>query len=209
MPWLARFTRKSFVTFAVWLVLRNVRQLQILCAVFRNEIPSAPASPSPSSKSKYCAVRSASSGMTLMSRRVSGFMVVIHIISGSFSPRPLERWMVIFLPSNLLENLRLLLLVVGKPGLVLAGDLKQRRLRDIHISLPDQRRAQPVEHGQDQRPDLKAVHVGIGTDDHLVPAQTAPGRRTTAPLPCLPCTSTPQPKTFIRSVMMSLLKILS
>ena len=42
----------------------------------------------------------ASSGMTLMSRRVSGFMVVIHIISGSFSPRPLERWMVTFFPSS-------------------------------------------------------------------------------------------------------------
>jgi hypothetical protein len=26
-----------------------------------------------------------------MSRRVAGFMVVIHIISGSFSPRPFER----------------------------------------------------------------------------------------------------------------------
>ena len=36
----------------------------------------------------------ASSGMTLIRRRVSGFMVVSHIMSGSFSPRPLERVMV-------------------------------------------------------------------------------------------------------------------
>ena len=36
----------------------------------------------------------ASSGMTFTRRRVSGFMVVSHIISGSFSPRPLLRLMV-------------------------------------------------------------------------------------------------------------------
>ena len=47
-------------------------------------------------------VRSMSSGMTLMRRRVAGFMVVIHIISGSFSPRPLERLMESFLPSSFL-----------------------------------------------------------------------------------------------------------
>ena len=35
---------------------------------------------SPSSRSNECAVASASSGMTLMRRRVSGFMVVSHII---------------------------------------------------------------------------------------------------------------------------------
>ena len=56
---------------------------------------------SPSSRSKTWAVASASSGITRISRRVSGFMVVIHIISGSFSPRPLERWMRGFLPASL------------------------------------------------------------------------------------------------------------
>ena len=34
--------------------------------------------------------------MTRMSRRVSGFIVVSHIISGSFSPRPLLRLITIF-----------------------------------------------------------------------------------------------------------------
>ena len=38
--------------------------------------------------------------MTLMRRRVSGFMVVSHIMSGSFSPRPLERLMEHFLPAR-------------------------------------------------------------------------------------------------------------
>ena len=42
-------------------------------------------------------VLAASSGITLISRRVSGFMVVSHIISGWFSPSPLLRWMV-YLP---------------------------------------------------------------------------------------------------------------
>ena len=45
-------------------------------------------------------MRSTSSGMTLMRRRVSGFIVVSHIISGSFSPKPLLRWMVTFFPSS-------------------------------------------------------------------------------------------------------------
>ena len=55
---------------------------------------------SPSSRSKTWAVASASAGITRIRRRVSGFMVVIHIISGSFSPRPLERWMTGFFPSS-------------------------------------------------------------------------------------------------------------
>ena len=42
-------------------------------------------------------VSAASSGITFMSLLVSGFMVVCHIISGSFSPRPLERCRVYFL----------------------------------------------------------------------------------------------------------------
>ena len=46
------------------------------------------------------AVFSTSSGMTLISRRVAGFIVVIHIISGSFSPSPLLRWIVSFCPSS-------------------------------------------------------------------------------------------------------------
>ena len=36
--------------------------------------------------------------MTRMRRRVSGFIVVIHIMSGSFSPRPLLRLMLAFAP---------------------------------------------------------------------------------------------------------------
>ena len=55
---------------------------------------------SPSRRSNIRPVASASSGMTLMSRRVSGFMVVSHIMSGSFSPRPLDRSIFTFFPSS-------------------------------------------------------------------------------------------------------------
>ncbi len=50
----------------------------------------------------------------------------------------------------------------------LRGDLVQRRLRDVDVALVDQRGRQAVEHRQDQRADLVAVHVGIGADDDLV-----------------------------------------
>ena len=49
------------------------------------------------------AVASASSGITLMSRLVSGFMVVSHIMSGSFSPKPLLRSIFTFFPSSVLR----------------------------------------------------------------------------------------------------------
>ena len=39
-----------------------------------------------------------------MSRRVSGFMVVSHIMSGSFSPSPLDRWRLYFCPSSSLQS---------------------------------------------------------------------------------------------------------
>ena len=45
-------------------------------------------------------VSAASSGRTFTSRLVSGFMVVSHIISGSFSPRPLLRSTFTFFPSR-------------------------------------------------------------------------------------------------------------
>ena len=58
-----------------------------------------PCRSSPSSRSNTCAVLSTSSGITRIRRRVSGFMVVSHIMSGSFSPRPLERFMLaLFVP---------------------------------------------------------------------------------------------------------------
>ena len=43
-------------------------------------------------------------GFTWMSRRVLGFMVVRFIMSGSFSPRPLLRWMVYFCPASSPKN---------------------------------------------------------------------------------------------------------
>ena len=72
---------------------------------------------------------------------------------------------------ELFEDSRLFGLVEGKIALVAIGDLVERRLRDIDIALLDERRDEAVDHGQDQRADLEAVHVGIGADDDAVPAQ--------------------------------------
>ena len=69
------------------------------------------------------------------------------------------------------QDLGLLLLGIGKPGLALGVDLIQRGLGNVDIALADQGRDQAVEHGQDQGADLVAVHVGIGADDDLAPAQ--------------------------------------
>ena len=72
---------------------------------------------------------------------------------------------------QLLDDLRLFCIRVGKPRLVLAGDLIQRRFCDIDIALLNERRAEPVDHGQNQRADLVAVDVGVGADNDLVPAE--------------------------------------
>ena len=72
---------------------------------------------------------------------------------------------------QLLDDLALLLLGVGEPGLLPAGDLEERGLGDIDVALLDQGGAQAVEHGQNQGADLVAVHVCVGADDHLGPAE--------------------------------------
>ena len=64
----------------------------------------------------------------------------------------------------------LLLVGVGEPRLVAAVDLKERRFRDVDVPLADERGAETVDHRQDQRADLEAVHVRIGADDDLAPA---------------------------------------
>lgn len=45
---------------------------------------------------KIRSVSAASTGVTAISRRVAGFMVVWDIMVGVFSPRPFERWSVYF-----------------------------------------------------------------------------------------------------------------
>ena len=87
-----------------------------------------------------------SSGSTLIRRRVSGFMVVSHIMSGSFSPRPFERLMEHFWSPISFKMSFFSEFGVGKVGLFLAVDLIQRRLGDIDIALVDERGYQAVEH---------------------------------------------------------------
>jgi uncharacterized membrane protein len=64
------------------------------------------------------------------------------------------------------------LVAVLQVALVLAVlDLVQRRLRDVDVAALHQHRHLPVEEGQQQRADVRAVHVGVGHDDDAVVAQ--------------------------------------
>ena len=50
-------------------------------------------------------------------------------------------------------------------------DPVQRRLRDEHVAALDQLLHVPEEERQQQRADVRSVHVGVGHDDDLVVAQ--------------------------------------
>ena len=50
-------------------------------------------------------------------------------------------------------------------------DLVERRHRDVDVPVLDQLRHLPVEERQDQRPDVRAVDVGVGHHDHAVVAE--------------------------------------
>ena len=49
--------------------------------------------------------------------------------------------------------------------------LVERRLRDVDVAALHQHRHLPVEEGQQQGADVRAVHVGVGHDDDAVVAQ--------------------------------------
>ena len=69
------------------------------------------------------------------------------------------------------EDLVFLPVGVGEVCLVPALDLIKGRFRDIHVSFLNEPGRQPVQHGEDQRPYLEAVHVGVGAYDYLIPAE--------------------------------------
>ena len=70
---------------------------------------------------------------------MAGFMVVRLIISGSFSPSPLERWMV-YLALPICSRNFFFLFGVGEIGLAFRVDLMlQGRLGDEHLADLDQR----------------------------------------------------------------------
>ena len=49
-------------------------------------------------------------------------------------------------------------------------DLEQRRLRNVHVSALDQLRHVAEEESEQQRADVRAVHVGVGHQDDLAVA---------------------------------------
>ena len=150
--------------------LRNICQFQVLCSVFGDEILSLVQGIA----QKHIEIVGGALGILghdldeAAGLRVHGghphhLRVVFTETLGALNLH--------LLTLQFLEDLRLFALIVGKPGLVLAGNLKQRGFCDIHIAVTDQRGAKAVDHSQDQGTDLEAVVVRIGTDDHLVPAE--------------------------------------
>ena len=65
------------------------------------------------------------------------------------------------------------LLVMDVELLFAVGHLEQGRLGDVEVAPLDQLLHLPEEEGQQKRPDVEAVHVGVGHDDHLVVPQLA------------------------------------
>src|SRR5690606_10031489 len=63
------------------------------------------------------------------------------------------------------------LLVLEELHALAAGDLVERRLRDVEVALLDELRHLPVEEGEEQRPDVGSVDVGVGHDDDVVVAE--------------------------------------
>ena len=60
---------------------------------------------------------------------------------------------------------------ISKVGFLLAIDFIQRRLGDIDEAFVYKRGHKPIEHGENERANMVAIHVGVGTDDDLAPVQ--------------------------------------
>ncbi len=76
-----------------------------------------------------------------------------------------------FLRAVLQQDAVELRVVVNVIGLLFARDAVKRRLRDINVTVLDELRHLPVEKREQQRADVRAVHVGVGHDDDFVIAQ--------------------------------------
>ena len=79
-------------------------------------------------------------GKTLYIERHTAAEVALHdVVAVSYTHLDVYKRQgpvdLVFLPLQALDNVVLLLVGVGEPGLVAAVDLKQGRLRDIHVPL--------------------------------------------------------------------------
>ena len=83
-----------------------------------------------------------------------------HLHAGPLHPRGEEELLELALVHEVLLHLALL-------------DLEERRLRDVEVARVDDRIHVTEEEGQQQRPDVGAVDVGVGHQDELVIAQLA------------------------------------
>ena len=68
-----------------------------------------------------------------------------------------------------LDEIGLELALVLDVGLGLAAlDAEERRLRDVDVAVLDHFRQLAIEEREQQRPDVRSVHVGVGHDDDAV-----------------------------------------
>ena len=75
------------------------------------------------------------------------------------------------LGAELEEDAVELLVVVDVLLALLALDFVERRLGDVDVAALDEALHLAVEEGEQQRADVRAVHVGVGHDDDLVVAR--------------------------------------
>ena len=126
---------------------------------------------SPISIVKMASASAASSTSARSSVRVSGFIVVSQSWSAFISPRPLKRWTVTFLTASFLTIASRSASDGGVVGHLAGADPEERRLGDEEVAVLDDLRHVPEEEGQQQGPDVGAVHVGVGHDDDAVVAE--------------------------------------
>ena len=126
---------------------------------------------SPMSIVKISSAAAAFSLSTRSSVRVSGFIVVSQSWSAFISPRPLKRWTERFFCVDLLDDPVAFLLALGVAGDLAGADAVERRLGDVQVARVDDLGHVPIEERQQQRPDVGAVHVGVGHDDDPVVPQ--------------------------------------
>ncbi len=115
-------------------------------------------------------MRSASASMTFSSVRFPGAIVVSlscarHHLAKAFEAADFDLGIGVKL---LLQQLFLVLVVARIERLAAMRQTIKRRHRKIEMAVIDQLRHLPVEEGDEERCDMRAVDVGVGHHDHLV-----------------------------------------
>ena len=108
-----------------------------------------------------------------MSVRAPGFMVVSFSCAGIISPRPLKREIsTLPLPLNtVFSSSSRWLLVARIIGLAALAEAVERRHGEKQMAVRNQLRHLAIEEREQQRGDVRAIHIGVGHDDDALVAQ--------------------------------------